>query len=190
MKYMKISYNKNMKKLIVSILLVSALTVGCSRINNKNSFTSDDVSLKNKEETLSQGVNEENKIQQTNHEEIEKKAKKLHPIEIEEQECMKKVDYTTAGMNECSDKAMNAWFKEIDKYMNLLKEITSEEEYANILKAQTKWKDYQEAEFVAISIIMNKQGTIFQNILSGEECGLVKQRALDLRSFYETLAFD
>lgn len=101
-----------------------------------------------------------------------------------------KADYTTTGMTECSYKAMDMWFKEIDKYLGLLKTVTSEKEYANILKAQENWKKYQESEFVSISIIIDKQGTIFQNILSGKECGLVKQRALNLRNFYETLAFD
>lgn len=182
-----------MKKLIVTLLLTSVFTVGCG--------------LKNKEETLSQneiiqqtnqGVNQETSEETSlNNEEAapqsktqEDQTEKLHPIEIEEQECMKKVGYTTTGMSECSYKAMDMWFKEIDKYLGLLKTVTSEEDYSNILKAQEDWKKYQESEFVALSIIMNKQGTIFQNILSGKERGLVKQRALDLRNFYETLAFD
>lgn len=189
MKYIKINYNKNMKKLIVTILLVPVFACGCGLIN--------------KEETVSQNnVVNENSTQQTNQEEIienltpqkteEKKdnIEKLHPIEIEEQKCMKKADYTTTGMSECSYKAMDMWFKEIDKYLDLLKTVTSGEEYSNILKAQENWKKYQESEFVAISIIINKQGTIFQNILSGCETGLVKQRAEDLRNLYERLTLD
>ena len=93
-------------------------------------------------------------------------------------------------MSECSYNAMDSWFKEIDKYIGLLKNVTSEEDYNNILNAQIKWKEYQEAEFKAVSILINKQGTIFQNFLSGKERELVKQRALDLKFFYETLAFD
>ena len=94
---------------------------------------------------------------------------------------------TTAGMNNCSYEAMDAWFKEIDKYIGLLKNVTSEEEYNDILKAQSKWKKYQEAEFKAVSILINKQGTIYQNFLAGKECELVKQRAQDLKSFYDDL---
>ena len=59
--------------------------------------------------------------------------------------------------------------------------------YNNILEAQTQWKKYQEAEFKAISILINKQGTIYQNFLAGEECGLVKQRAIDVKNFYDYL---
>ena len=83
--------------------------------------------------------------------------------------------------------AREAWYKEINKYLNLLKTITSEDDYSSILKAQSKWKEYQEAEFKAVSILINKQGTIYQNILAGKECGLVKQRAQDLKSFYDYL---
>ena len=90
-------------------------------------------------------------------------------------------------MSQCTYKAMDAWFKEIDKYVNLLKTVTSEEDYANILKAQENWKKYQESEFVAISIIANKQGTMYTNILSGCESGIVKQRAVDLKNLYNYL---
>ena len=82
---------------------------------------------------------------------------------------------------------MNAWHQEIDKYMHLLKNVTTEEDYNNILEAQNQWKKYQEAEFKAVSILINKQGTIYQNILSGIECDLVKKRAHDLKSFYDYL---
>ena len=34
----------------------------------------------------------------------------------------------------------------IDKYVNLLQDVTSKDEYNNILEAQTQWKKYQEAE--------------------------------------------
>ena len=94
---------------------------------------------------------------------------------------------TTAGMSNCSYIAMDEWFKEIDKYINLLKDVTSKDEYNNILEAQTQWKKYQEAEFKAVSILINKQGTIYQNILVGEECGLIKQRAKDLKILYNYL---
>ena len=95
---------------------------------------------------------------------------------------------TTAGMSNCAYIAMDAWFKEIDKYINLLKNVTSDDEYNNILEAQIQWRKYQEAEFKAVSILINKQGTIYQNILAGKELDLVKQRAHALKSFYTYLS--
>lgn len=187
-----------MKKLIVTILLVSVLTCGCDGVNNKEEALSqnniaNENSIPQTNQGVNQGVNQEKVIENTTPQKTEEQkgnTEELHPIEIEEQKCMKKADYTTTGMSECSYKAMDSWFKEIDKYLGLLKTVTSEEEYSNILKAQENWKKYQESEFVAISIIINKQGTIFQNILSGCETGLVKQRAVDLRNLYERLSLD
>ena len=46
---------------------------------------------------------------------------------------------STTGMSNCSYEAMKAWFKEIDKYINLLKNVTSQEDYNNILEAQNQW---------------------------------------------------
>jgi len=186
-----------MKKLIVSILLISALTVGCSRINNQNGFTSDDISLKNKEETLSQ----EHENQQTNHEEViensapknaqtqKKETEKLHPIDKAERDCIAKV-YSTYDISQCSYKAMDLWFKEIDKHLGLLRAIMSEEDFANILKAQKDWEAYQNSEFEAIGIIMKKQGTMFQNVAVGKKTDLIKERALELKGLYDTLKFE
>lgn len=175
-----------MKKLIVTILIISAFTCGCtnSHISNETLSQEEIQQTTNDETNLN---NEENASESKSQE--DNGSENLHPIDKAERDCIAKV-YSTYDMNECGYKAMDSWFKEIDKYLGLLKTVTSEEDYTNILKAQEDWKKYQESEFVAISIIMNKQGTIFQNILSGEECGLVKRRALDLKSLYETLTFD
>ena len=180
-----------MKKLIVTILLTSVFTCGCTNSHNSNAtfpqketkqITNQGIS---KEET---SLNNEEVIPQSKTQEDE--AEKLHPIEIEEQKCMKKADYTTTGMTECSYKAMDMWFKEIDKYLGLLKTITTEEDYTNILKAQENWKKYQEAEFVALSPIMNKQGTMFQNVAVGNKTNVVKERALELKELYDTLKYE
>ena len=79
-------------------------------------------------------------------------------------------------MNECSYKARDAWYKEMDKYMRLLKNVTTDDDYNNILKAQSKWKEYQEAEFEAVSIISEKQSTMFQNSAVGVKNNVIKER--------------
>ena len=198
MKYIKISYNKNMKKIIVTTLLVSVLTCGCGLKGVSQSKTAlqnpdqEEVVNENPIEQTNQGVNsgvnlgvnKEKDLASQKTEELKNDLENLHPIDKAKRDCVAKV-YSTHDMNECGYKAMDSWFKEIDKYLGLLKTVTSEEEYSDILKAQEKWKEYQEAEFVAISIIINKQGTIYQTITLGEKEFIVKQRALALKNLYE-----
>ena len=184
-----------MKKLLLSILIIATFTCGCG-INKDLSQTTSFIENNQSAETFSQDENQQSANQEISlnnerpqlQENVQEETleEDLHPIDKAERECISK-NMTTAGMSNCSYKAMDSWFKEIDKYINLLKNVTSEEEYNNILEAQTQWKKYQEAEFKAISILINKQGTIYQNILAGKERSLVKQRAHDLKSFYEYL---
>ena len=180
------------------ILIVLILTCGCTGVNvNKDLLqTTSNIATNQNGETFSQPNNHEitNQEISLNKEEPQPKEKEqkedleenLHPIDKAERDCIAK-NMTTAGMNSCSYEAMDSWFKEIDKYVSLLKNVTSEEEYKNILNAQNQWKEYQEAEFKAVSILINKQGTIYQNFLAGRDCELVKQRAQCLKSFYEDL---
>ena len=177
-------YNKSMKRLTLYILIVLLVTCGCSKSNlnsdetfsqpNNQEITNQELSL-NKEEPQPQEKEQKEELEEN-----------LHPIDKAERDCIAK-NMTTAGMSNCSYEAMDAWFKEIDKYIGLLKNVTTEEDYKNILEAQTQWKKYQEAEFKAVSILINKQGTIYQNILASEECDLVKQRAQNLKNFYDYL---
>ncbi len=188
-----------MKKLIVTTLLVSVLTCGCSlkRVSQSKAALQNPVQeevvnenpIKQTNQGVNRGVNsgvnkekdlENNTSQKTEEPDIEN----LHPIDKAEKDCIAKV-FSTYDISQCSYKAMDSWFKEIDKYLGLLKIVTPEEEYSDILKAQEKWKEYQEAEFVAINIIINKQGTIYQTIALGEKESIVKQRALALKNLYE-----
>ncbi|MCQ2740431.1 MAG: lysozyme inhibitor LprI family protein [bacterium] len=127
-----------------------------------------------------------NKEENQQKENIEEPLEKLHPIDKAERDCIAKRD-STQEMNKCTYKARDAWYKEIDKYIGLLKNVTTEEDYNNILNAQIKWKEYQEAEFKAVSIISEKQGTMFQNSAAGIKTDLVKERAIEIKGLYDIL---
>ena len=171
-----------MKRLALYILIILFLACGCTKSNL------------NSDETFSQPQNQgitNQEISLNNEEPQEKEQKEeleenIHPIDKAERDCIAKQD-STQGMNECTYIARNAWYKEIDKYISLLKTVTSEEEYNNILEAQTQWKKYQEAEFKAVSILINKQGTMYQNIAAGLKTDLVRKRALDIKELYDIL---
>lgn len=179
-------YNKSMKRLTLYILIVLLITCGCSKSNlnsdetfsqpNNEEITNQTISL-NKEEPQPQEKGQKEELEEN-----------LHPIDKAERDCIAKQDATQA-MNECTYKAMEAWYKEIDKSLNLLKTITSEEDYNNILKAQSKWKEYQEAEFEAVSIISEKQGTMFQNSALGVKNNIIKERAEELGRLHKILIY-
>ena len=153
-----------MKKLIAISILISALTCACV----KTSATSDVASKP---------------IRQ-----VQEDVSKIHSIDKALQDCMAKQD-ATHEMNKCVYIAMDSWSKEIDKYLNLLKSVTTEEDYNNILKAQKDWETYKDSEFEAVSVIMEKQGTMFLNSTVGMKSALIKERALFLKEFYDTLSY-
>ena len=155
----------NMKKLIILMSIFSVLTSGCSIINEAKNI-------------------ESNKIQNDNLEEV----KGLSPIDKELKRCLEKND-TTVGMNKCVYQSMNSWNKEIEKYLDLIGQVVSEEDYNKILESQKLWEVFKESEFEIISFIMEKQGTMFQNSTIGMKGALIRQRALNLKELYDTLTY-
>ena len=173
-----------MKRLTLYILIILFLTCGCTKSNLNSDET---FSQPNNEEITNQQISlNKEEPQPQEKEQKEELEENLHPIDKAERDCIEKQDSTQA-MNECTYKARDAWYKEIDKYINLLKNVTSQEDYNNILEAQNQWKKYQEAEFEAVSIISEKQGTMFQNTAAGLKTDLVKKRALDIKELYDIL---
>ena len=174
-----------MKRLTLYILIILFLTCGCtkSNLNSDETFSQPSNQEKITNQTISLNKEEPQPQEKEQKEELEEN---LHPIDKAERDCIEKQDSTQA-MNECTYKARDAWYKEIDKNLNLFTKITTKEDYDKILNAQSKWKEYQEAEFEAVSIISEKQGTMFQNTAAGLKTDLVKKRALDIKELYDIL---
>ena len=179
-----------MKKLTVTLLIISAFVCGCTQIRTADNTLSQidpansTQQTANQENVLSTREQPNNKTEEVEEEEEEF----LHPIDKAERDCISKLDATVA-MNECSYKAMDAWYKEIDKYLEKLKTVTTEEDFADILKSQENWKKFKDSEFEAVSIIMDKQGTMFQNSKVGVQTYLIKERALGLKRLYDILVY-
>jgi len=174
-----------MKKILqILIIIISAVSLAaCIGLTLKRKS----VQLANVQETTQEEVQkepataEETPIVEAPSEEPEEK----HPINIECQECIKRKNYTTFGMNECVDIANEAWLKEIDKYMLMLKQIMPSEKYTLIADSQKKWEAYQEAAWKASQEIMYElPGSIHTNFAKGMQAGVVKRRASDLEFYY------
>lgn len=101
------------------------------------------------------------------------------------QECMKKDNYTTVGMNGCVYDSIEDWEKAINKHLSNLKKITTKEQYALIQQAQKDWKVYQRSQSLANSeLLLSKSGTIYSNYALGINVDIYKERAAELDSLY------
>lgn len=149
-----------MKRIILSIITISILSVGCVQ---NTPLTLD------KNTTKVIALNEQK-----------------YPIDRIEENCLSNKS-STQEMNECTFKAMDAWNKEIEKYLALLKHITSKDDFENIQLSQKNWEIYRDSEVIVYNLIQQKEGTMYQNVSAGFKRELIKQRAIELKSLYETL---
>ena len=151
-----------MKKVILSIITISILSAGCIQNNNISS-------------TFNEYITK-----------VVTQNEQQYPIDKFEENCISDKS-STQEINECTFKAVDLWNKEIEKNLALLKNITSKEYFEKIQLSQKKWESYRDSEFVVYNLIQKKEGTMFQNVLAGCKRELIKQRAIELKSLYETL---
>ena len=111
----------------------------------------------------------------------------LDPIDKIEQDCISKTA-DTQEMNKCSQKVQQLWEKDINKNLAELKEILSAEDYKKLQLSQTSWENYIDKEYEFInSLTSYTQGTMYLNTREGWRTEILKQRALTLRGYLNTL---
>lgn len=111
----------------------------------------------------------------------------LDPIDKIEQDCISKTA-DTQEINKCSQKAQQLWKKDINKNLAELKEILSAEDYKKLQLSQTSWENYIDKEYGFInSLTSYTQGTMYLNTKEGWRTEILKQRALTLRGYLNTL---
>lgn len=111
----------------------------------------------------------------------------LNPIDKIEQDCISKTA-DTQEMNKCTQMAQQLWEKDINKNLAELKEILSAEDYKKLQLSQTSWENYIDKEYGFInSLTSYTQGTMYLNTKEGWRTEILKQRALTLRGYLNTL---
>lgn len=111
----------------------------------------------------------------------------MHPIDKAEEACIAKTADTQA-INKCSDIAQKAWEKEITRTLSELKTTMDKESYESLLNSQNSWEIYRNSEFQAINkMLADKQGTMYLNVSKGLKVDIVKQRALKLKEYLNTV---
>ena len=119
-------------------------------------------------------------------------SENMHPIDIRLQECLDTdSNQTTQGMTVFESEAQDQWFREMTKYYKLLLELLSPEEKKKLEITQKRWMEYRESELdFAGSTYYNMEGTLWRVVAAGRACDIVKQRALELKEYYEMVTYN
>jgi len=122
----------------------------------------------------------------------EKEVKEKHPIDLRLEKCHSiDSNQTTAGMMTCEAIARDEWDVEMNKYYKLLMDTLQPDERTKLKASQISWLDYRdkENEFSG-TMYYNMEGTMWRVAAAGRSCDVVRQRALELKAYYEMLTFD
>ena len=110
--------------------------------------------------------------------EEERKLEKIHPIEKEVADCMKKANYTASGIKACFNKANDKWEKKMQKHLSELSEALEEEEYPFVLASQKDWEEYRKSQIKMIKkIYSNTDRMIYPIYAFTDIVGITKDRA-------------
>jgi uncharacterized protein YecT (DUF1311 family) len=116
----------------------------------------------------------------------------LHPIEKKLEDCLATdSNQTTAGMTNCVYSAVDEWDKELNKYYQILMDVMSATGKENLKISQRKWIEYRDKEFRFISTFYNgeMQGTMWIVVAADHRMSIVRDRAIELKGYYDLLTF-
>ena len=134
-------------------------------------------------------LSEDKNSEQKQHKNLKLTKTDAELIDIEIQECMKSCNYTTICMNDCTYDAIPKWEKEINKNLKLLEKIMNKEQIELLNDTQNKWTAFKDSQQkLNRETIGTMTGTIYTNILAGEQIYLIELRAKELKNLYSTLS--
>ncbi len=108
-------------------------------------------------------------------------------IDKAERDCISKTA-DTYEMNRCSQIAQQSWEKAISKNLAELKKILNTQDYKILQSSQAAWENYKNNEYTLIDTVVSyKQGTMYLNFREGWRTEILKQRALILKEYLNTL---
>ncbi len=115
-----------------------------------------------------------------------------HPIDIKREKCLElDSNQTTYGMMQCEAIAREEWDKEMNKYYKLLMETLTMEEKEKLKIAQRQWLSFRDMELdFSGTMYYNMEGTMWRIVAAGRSCDIVKERALELKGYYDMLTFN
>lgn len=112
-----------------------------------------------------------------------------HPIDQRLADCFDiSENQTTVGMVNCAEKATEEWDQELNKYYKLLMGVLSSSEKELLRQAQRKWLGYRDSEIkFSDQMHYNLEGTMWRIAAAERMTNILRDRALTLKVYYETL---
>ncbi len=121
---------------------------------------------------------------------LKMQAKKSYPIEQTLQSCIAK-DFANDALLKCYQTAYTEWDKELNQYYKELKQLLNNKQQRILKNAQRNWINYRDSEFSMLSTIYGSlNGNQWQLLIMATKVEIVKQRALELHDYIQTLRFD
>ncbi|MFA5405065.1 MAG: lysozyme inhibitor LprI family protein [Ignavibacteria bacterium] len=111
-----------------------------------------------------------------------------HPIDKYLDSCFKINDYTTMGMVNCTEEAIQMWDDELNKYYKLLMNILDDESVKTLKASELQWIEFKDKEMKNIEKIYSKmEGTMYIPMKYYAKMEVIKTRALQISDFYNLL---
>jgi uncharacterized protein YecT (DUF1311 family) len=112
-----------------------------------------------------------------------------HPIEIKRQKCHEDTaNQSTHGMLRCERIAAEDWDKELNRNYELLMATLKGDEKKLLKSSQLEWIAYRDKELgFSDKFYTDMEGTMWLVAAAGRRTNLIKQRALELKDYYDTL---
>ncbi|PKL83244.1 MAG: hypothetical protein CVV24_06025 [Ignavibacteriae bacterium HGW-Ignavibacteriae-3] len=112
-----------------------------------------------------------------------------HPIDLMLDNCLSNEEnFTTRDMLECTQKAYEAWDKELNIVYKKLMSKLSENGKSVLKRAQIEWIAFRDLEFKTIDSIYDiLQGTMYIPMRLNDKMDLVRRRTLQLNGYLQLL---
>jgi uncharacterized protein YecT (DUF1311 family) len=108
-----------------------------------------------------------------------------HPIDKWVDACVEK-DYSTVGMMNCGEQAVQKWDAELNRVYQALKKQLNADGKKALKTAQKAWLKYRDKEFKTIGAVYgSRQGTMWLPVLAFARADVVKNRVLQLKEYLD-----
>lgn len=109
---------------------------------------------------------------------------KKHKIDIEQTRCLgKNENQTTAGMCDCTYKALEQWDKKLNEDYKKLLSALAPDAKNKLKEAQRQWVAFKEKEIELIDATYGaEEGTMWRIVRAGKVMEITRRRAIDIES--------